>query len=65
MTIEISNIKYSWHFQIADVHKSILGANFLQVNNFLVDLTNKRLVRFQDLSIINGVVKKSPATSAI
>ena len=60
MTIKISNIKHSWRFQIADVHKSILGADFLQVNNLLVDLTNKRLVRLQDLLIINSVVKKFP-----
>ena len=63
MTFKISGIKYSWHFQVADVHKSIIGIDFLRVNNLLVDLTNKRLVRLQDLSIINSVVKEGRASS--
>ena len=61
MTLRINNNKYTWRFQVADVHKSILGADFLRANNLLVDLTYKRLIRLDSLTIIKGVLKDVPA----
>ena len=59
-TLKINNSPYSWRFQVADVHRSILGADFLRVHGFLVDLANKRLIRPERLSIINGIIKEVP-----
>ena len=58
MTIKIDNMKYAWNFQIADVQKSILGADFLRANSLLVDLANKRLINGP--SSVKGVLKKVP-----
>jgi hypothetical protein len=60
MTLKINGNQYTWRFQIADVHRSILGADFLRVHGLLVDLANKRLIRLESLSIINGIIKEVP-----
>ena len=36
--LKIDNCQYTWRFHLADVHQSILGADFLQAHGFLVDL---------------------------
>ena len=59
-TLKINQFKYKWRFQIADVHRCILGADFLRTNCLLVDLANSRLIRLESLSIINGIVKGVP-----
>ena len=48
--------KYQWLFHVADVHKSILGADFLRSNNLLVDLTNRRLIRLDTFEILRGTL---------
>ena len=55
MTLQIDNTKYTWRFQIADVQKSILGADFLRANGLLVDLASKRLINGP--SSVQGVLK--------
>ena len=50
-TIKIRDDQYKWRFHIADVHKSILGADFLRTHGLLVDLRNSRLIRMDTLSI--------------
>ena len=62
MTLQINNIKYTWLFQIADVHKPILGADFLRANGLLVDLTSKRLIRPDSPTSVRGVLKDIPAS---
>ena len=43
--LKIDNCQYTWRFHLADVHQSILGADFLQAHGFLVDLKNKGIIR--------------------
>ena len=61
-TIKIDNSKHSWRFQLADVRQSILGADFLQAQGYLVDLKNRRLIRPERLQIVNGILKEVPAS---
>ena len=41
IVLMINDSKYTWCFQVADVHKSNLGTDFFHVHGLLVDLTNK------------------------
>ena len=41
MELRINWDKYTWLFQVADVYKPIIGADFLRAHNLLVDLKNK------------------------
>ena len=61
-TLKIDNCQYKWRFHIADVHQSILGADFLQSQEFFVDLKNRRIIRPERLLIINGILKEVPAS---
>ena len=58
MTIQIDNTTYDWLFQIADIQKSILGADFLRTNGLLVDLANKSLI--SNHASVRGVLKNVP-----
>ena len=60
MDLLISKNRYTWHFQVAAVHKSILGADFLWSNGLLPDLRNRRLISLKDLGLIYGVFKHVP-----
>ena len=60
MELRINQDKYDWLFQVADVHKPIIGADFLRAHNLLVDLKNKRLLRADNLTVIKGVIKEVP-----
>ena len=60
MELRINQDKYNWLFQVADVHKPIIGADFLRAHNLLVDLKNKRLLRADNLTVIKGVIKEVP-----
>ena len=60
MDFQISKNKYTWRFQVAAVHKSIIRADFLWSNSLLVDLRNRRLISLKDLGLIYGVIKHVP-----
>lgn len=53
---------FHWHFVVADVDQAIIGADFLQQYNLLVDLHAKKLVDAQTLLSTYG---KPPAKSTI
>ena len=40
LELKINHNKYTWWFQVADVHKPIIGADFLRSHSLLVDLTH-------------------------
>ena len=58
MTFQVDDTRYDWKFQIADVQKSILGADFLRAKGLLVDLNGKRLITGH--SSVRGVLKDVP-----
>ena len=60
MDLHISKNRYTWRFQVAAVHKSILGADFLRSNSLLPDLRNRRLISLKDLGMIYGIFKHVP-----
>ena len=60
LELRINHNKYTWRFQVADVHKPIIGADFLRSHSLLVDLTNKKLLRLDNLAVLNGIVKEVP-----
>lgn len=39
-----NNREYTWNFVIADVNQSIIGADFLQHHNLIIDLCGQRLI---------------------
>ena len=41
MTLKVNGVRYNWRFQIADVNKPIIGADFIRAFNLLVDLTGR------------------------
>ena len=57
MDLHISKNRYTWRFQVAAVHKSILGADFPRSNGLLPNLRNRRLISLKDLGLIYGVFK--------
>ena len=59
MTLLINNNKYSCRFQVSEVHKSILSADFLCANDLLINLSNKRLIPLNSLTIVRASSKKS------
>ena len=60
MELRINQDKYIWLFQVADVYKPIIGADFLRAHNLLVNLKNKRLLRADNLIVIRGVIREVP-----
>ena len=63
LELQINHNKYTWRFQVADVHKPIIGADFLRSHSLLVDLNNKKLIRLDNLAVLNGIVKEVPTKS--
>ena len=64
MTLKVNGVRYNWRFQIADVNKPIIGADFIRAFNLLVDLTGRRLVQPDGPSSIRESSGKSPQTFA-
>ena len=63
LELQINHNKYTWRFQVADVHKPIIGADFLRSHSLLVDLTNKKLIRLDNLAVLKGIVKEVPTNN--
>ena len=61
MTLKVNGVRYNWRFQIADVNKPIIGADFIRAFNLLVDLTGRRLVQPDGPSSIKGVLRQVPS----
>lgn len=52
---------FKWIFVVADVHKPILGADFLHHFNIMVDLKKKRLVDTHTQLYVQGILSPSPS----
>ena len=63
LELKINHNKYTWRFQVADVHKPIIGADFLRSHSLLVDLANKKLIRLDNLAVLKGIVKEVPTNN--
>ena len=61
MTLKVNGVRYNWRFQIADVNKPIIGADFIRAFNLLVDLNSRRLVQPDGPSSIKGVLRQVPS----
>ena len=64
--LKFGDHQYSWSFIIADVSKTLLGADFLQHFNLLVDVKQKRLLFANNLSPLPGYrVPAHPLLSSV
>ena len=61
MTLKVNGVRYSWRFQVADVNKPIIGADFIRAFGLLVDLTGRRLVQPDGPSSIKAVLRQVPS----
>ena len=48
MPLQFANKRYTWDFEVADVKKPILGANFLTAHGLVVDLQRGVLTSNED-----------------
>ena len=53
IALSFNGHKYSWRFIVADVNRSLLGADFLSANNLLVDTSNRRLLDSETLQALS------------
>jgi len=53
MSLNFKCRHFKWYFTLADVPQPLLGADFLQVSNLLVDLRNRRLVDAETFTSIS------------
>lgn len=51
--------EFFWYFVVADVDQAIIGADFLEQNNLLVDLHGKKIVDAKTLLSAKGIPTKS------
>ena len=64
MTLKVNGVRYNWRFQVAEVNKPIIGADFIRAFGLLVDLTGRRLVQPDGPSSIKaGKYPRTFATS--
>ena len=61
MTLKVNGVRYNWRFQVAEVNKPIIGADFIRAFGLLVDLTGRRLVQPDGPSSIKAVLRQVPS----
>ena len=59
MELNLNQSKYTWHFQVAEAHSHILGADFLRAHSLVVDLAGGRLVRLDTLTVLKGTIRNA------
>ena len=59
-TIKLPMGQYRWQFHIANVSRSIIGADFLRQFDLLPDLTRRRLICYRSLTMARGFIRGVP-----
>jgi hypothetical protein len=63
--VSFNGHRYSWRFIVADVNRSLLGADFLSANNLLVDTSNRRLLDSQTFQVLSVQTVPTDVSEAI